>query len=1322
MSELLLKQLEQVLEPWDSLPAKASSDEGDGPASLLWATPPQSALSRVSTSGASTPPKLSPSPADSTGAGWPAEKLAGACVEYSRAATTKLELARAALALFASNAGVYRPFLIKLFRFLFDHLDELREEQGRMRIEWWSLQKGGVSSTANGRGGDFAGATPEEQNAVSAAFEKVRMTETRMAALVEEAAVQRDHFQSQLGMQKSHQYHLEDVLRHQVELTQILLDHHLYQDVVSGKQSVAVTMVAAATSKLPALRSVAGAGSSNGGGGGGGHGGRGACEGLSPARDAAATTRDILGLDSNNGPLRPPERRDAAYVQRLIARAERELVLERTEVQLRDLRAQHESLQSKVQSLLKLNARYARQSIELSARLSILHEHNIALATEVHLFQRDYVKVLQWVGHLQRDLQVARRTVLTMLQVQSDGEASLEEGEVEDRQKVSRYYGGEGWQAGETRWRPSAKGKDSESRVTYSFETAVSLAPAAATVETISSEQAAPEKGRRTPRGHHTKVALGTESEAQEARRLLPGERLRDELQELLGISDPERTGVKPTMLQTLHLLCRRSLQGGHDVGSVSPIAFSHSAQGWRSPVSVLQWAPPHGLHSDVPLHLRSRNAVRLLHLHPLVAEVLVHELLSQREELLWFLQQQHEDQQVRLRTGGRPGSRREGVVTVPSAFMPFQDYIALFVLVVWLNGLNGSSHLFPSMTRARLLEEVRARRGSSDASTHRMAAPTDTRGDAGGASKARDQSVASTSLWDLRYVLHTLRFTEEIGQLPAEGLQLTYALDKASLQMGVGPLTYAYGHASRGSVCDVLFQLLRAERSVFLGLCRAVEADILATAQEEQQQSLEALRRECQRNLSKDQVHQLDVAGRSPPPPPPPPPPVAAAGQPSTTTTTTPPPPLRGFIPVVQVVRILLAMYPGYSTATLQQLIHAAVADGTNAAENPAILYYEVLLPSRMLPGPTTVSMSMDLSMAAGTSFAYLFYTAICDDALESMQMVEDSVCEFAHGQRQSGSVSASFPSAAAAMKSGVVTATAQQITSLAFSRVPRSEAQCWGPSLKSAIYRWPRLRATILDRPPGVVLSTNNGAATDGATDVTGEGSVILEGEIITAAGSSGRSSRVHSVPQSVVAPSSEVTRSMSISVESIGHSDVSSVSRVPVGEVMPYLRRHLLLRRGLYDWAEATAAAPLNPSRASTEENSEAKENPLSDVTERAGSAITTKETTRQWSATHEDFIRSWDAQWARISVATTAPPLPSIGPTELAEFERLLKEVDPHRMCAWGSELVSRENPLMYPVTYAWEKRGSGSLEMSPVQENIKRRKGRHPATKKQLGKG
>lgn len=1349
MSEVLLKQLQQILAPWDALPENGEPDEGGEQAS---SAPRQNSTATdlftlVSPNTARLPAlHASRTAAQASGRRDPpaAEADAAAAAERARTATTKLELARAALAVFASNAGVYRPLLVKLFRFLFDHVDALRVEQGQMRLErcTWLQQTQGKPGTAAPVSSGLVGATPKEQNAVAAAYEKVRLTEARMAALVEEAAVQRDHFRSQMETLKRQQYHLEDLLRHQMELTQMLLDHQLQQDVTSGKPSTALPLMA--THTLMAARAPGGFGV-----GAGAIDGRAApTPSASSAAAATTATRDLFGLEQPRAPVRPPERRDAAYVQRLITRAENQHLLERTEDQLREMRTQHDGLHNKVQSLLKLNTRYARQSVELSARLSILHEHNIALAADVQLFQRDFVRERQRTERLMREVLVARGLVLTMMQIQFGQQASFEDEDGGEPASEVAHGALRPRSESELKWSKRAGKRAAEvgPPVQYAFESpahspsALSHATTPAVTPTSNGAAASPnaeapkpQLGKQPP--FKAVATLDPEAQVEAALRLVPGKGLRSQIKDLLSVSDPQHAGIiKSSLLQILHL--HRDNKGGGGGTDGEAAAKGDEAQGWLSPSAVRQWVPPYGVRPEVPLQLRSRTAVPLLQLNPVVAEVFVHELLSQRLELLWYSRRQLEERELRQRaaaggtielgrrsgvnggglrpaslaanaSSGGTGSGASSDLSIeagPTMSMTFQEYIGFFVLVVWLNRSDEYLPLLPPATRTRLLQDAKARSQSVKAANAAAAAAAaaarkreasvavdGSGGAAGGDGAVADsKAVVQTTLWDLRHVMSSVRTAGEVEQLPLHGLQLTYALDIASMQLSAGPLTYAYGLVSRGDVCDVLFDVMRAERAVFVDLCRSIESIIAREAAARRAREVaELVERASPPAAGKGGAGSAKSPTRATA--------TATTAPPSPTASPFPPSsPLRGCIPVVQVARVLLAMYPGYAQATLEHLIRTAVADGSNAAENPALLYYEVLLPSRMLPGPTTSTMALDSAMTTGTAFASLFYTAICDDARESMQMVADSIGAFARGQSHPESATGlSSSSAFAAAVAGAATATAQQLTSLAFMGIPRVEAQGWGPVLRSAIHRWPRLRATVADGPLG---NASNTVDTGGATSGTSGGPLVSSGGLPTpqavdawldgsedasaggAARGGGADEELHlSVTSMSLLSSSRPSRHRAFasisgrggagatSEDTAAAANVSTAARVPIDDVVPYLRQNLLLRRGPYDWAAAAAA------RANAD-------SPAADAEGESG--------VLQWGAAHEDLLEYWEAQWRRYADLTRYAALPFVGPTELQEFRQLQLQVDPHRTCAWGSELLARENALVHPVSYSW----------------------------------
>lgn len=1214
MSEVLVRQLQQVLAPWDTLSEDVGATQKKATVES-WGDPSSSATA----------------------------------FEQARTATTKLELARAALALFTSNAGAFRPVLVKVFRFLFDHIDALRDDvaHGALERRLWQRGEsvpaagaaaGGPSSALN----ESCGTTSEEQNAVVAAYEKVRLTESRMAALVEEASVQRDHFKSQIEAQKRQQYHLEDLLQHQMELTQTLLDHGLRQELVGGGASGPTSNAAGdgpATTIIPnAAPSALGDSDENGS-----HRSAAPSPSLSPA--AAGTA--AADYDVSDRGRRLAERRDAAYVQRLIARADRELTLEKTEDQLRELRAQQGKLESKVQSLLKLNTKYARQCVELSARLSIIHEYNIALAADVQLFQRDYVKEQQRTANLQHALFVARGIVLTTLQVQPGYQADdvVEQLEVIDKTFADpqwrRYDGDKGVKAAQR----------SRGRATAAPAAVKPSDPAAATYggAALVSADAPPV------------LRLDSVDEVEEALECVPETELRNELKSLLQVDDVDHGGkVKAALLRLLELRvkAREKLQDG-----TAP-SESREMGWWLSPPCTHYWAPPYGLRQSVPRHLRCDVAVPLLFVHPVLAEAFVHELLTQRQQLLAFAQAQREHATTHLvsqETGGAAGNRGSELqhavaLLTTNALVSFPDFIELFVLVEWFNRTDRYLPLLPEAERTRLAEVARICEEAYARRVSRLVAKgtscPDTKVNWNGSLPA-----AHTSLWDLRHVLHLVRPSTESTRLPLEGLQLTYALDVASRQTNAGPLTYAYGLASRGAVCEVLLYVLRAERETLLNACRTLDAAMVAQAGQD--------------------WHRVSgpaaaTTGASLPFPSP-----TAAGAAA----------VNGWVPTVQFIRLLLAMYPGYPVRKLEQLITAAVADGTTAPENPAMLFYETLLPRCTLPGPTAATTTVDTTVAVGTTFDSLFYVAICDDALASMQVVEDSVFDFVRSQQQQEQLGQ--PPGDAASDAGGASAgvTARQITANAFLGIPRTEARQWGAGLRSAIHHWPQLRSTFAD--PGTAAATSSTAA-------------HATGDVAEEAGK-----------------------------EEQEEDNVSSVARVPAGAVAPYLRQNVIVRRGFFANSEAgvagveaaatavvAKAGTCVPAKAPPNHNAGNTSNTVANAAAAAAAAPGAPEDPSNsprastlhlggWTPAQAQLLQPWEAQWAeysrgipaRSATATNTMTTPAAGagaapttqdafrgPSQVADFVELLQRLDPYRTWPWGSELVSNGSAVLHPLDY------------------------------------
>lgn len=148
--------------------------------------------------------------------------------ELSRRRITRLELARAALALFTSNSGIYRPILQKTLGFIFGLIDEFLEENADVSKRDAALQNA------------LPHWSPKENEEVATAHERMRMMEVRMAKLVEEAATQRDHLKAEIVASQAREAKMEALLKHQ-----IILSHSMWttEDVTllaNNKQSDAL--------------------------------------------------------------------------------------------------------------------------------------------------------------------------------------------------------------------------------------------------------------------------------------------------------------------------------------------------------------------------------------------------------------------------------------------------------------------------------------------------------------------------------------------------------------------------------------------------------------------------------------------------------------------------------------------------------------------------------------------------------------------------------------------------------------------------------------------------------------------------------------------------------------------------------------------------------------------------------------------------------------------------------------------------------------------------------------------------------------------------
>lgn len=1225
MSNALLQQLLHILAPWDRLDdteqtgggaqgpletagrARESSsvtgDANDESTDFLGSARPKS-----SSETSSVPLLLHFGEAAKPQGAGQVSGTPGTPSSTSRTASTRLELARAAAALFTSNAGVFRPVLVRIFTFLFNHIDDLVDEQTHLQL-CVRRPAGDAGSFGDVHLGSGRESSAEDQTAVAAAFEKVRRTEARMSALVEEASVQRDYFTAQVQTHKDRERRLEMLLQHQMELTQALMDHGLRMDVIGGGH-----------------RSLGGGGALSADGGDGGMA-TGMLEGGQKLSFAEAVNAmenhhrmsEVGGVTSSLQSGMPRglgvDRRDAAYVQRLITRAENELALEQVEEQLRQLRVEQDDLQKRVQLLLRLNSRYARQSIELSARLSILHDHNVALATDAQLYQRDCVRENQRVARLQHDLQIARHMVLTLMQVQQRSGDATDGGEV-DRGKQSSPDRGRRRRGSNSLGETGRRGS-------------------------LRSLLLSTSNGGGDSDGSASQLTLAPEDQVEEAISLLPDRNFQRQLQDLLAVSDAKYAGmIKSALLQILNL--QKNLSERRKVaGSASSIVTTRSVR------SLHLWAPPYGQSDRVPRHLRSRLCIPLVSLHPLVAEIFVHELLSQRQELLQYRRQhdnakqreQQEQQQSndttkasgqgKQATRGRrktssispsanpsnpiakPKKEADGGVAATSTAtsasnantgssgasdlndlvhftspMPLEEFIELFVLVIWLNCEDRFRPLLSPAVRERLEEESKLRE---------MAQGT-----------GSDVTPLAPML-DLRDIFHSVRPPAEFLRLPTEGLQLTYALDVASRRPDAGILTYIYGLTSRGEVSEALFDLLQFERNVFLEMCRRVDAVFSTRVALE----MSAKSPTSRRKGSVPGTGKPTVVLRSPLR-------QGRNGLPSTHATRGGAPwaetrsNLRGCIPSALVARILMTMYPAYPIEKLQQLVEAAVEDGTEGKESPATVFYEVLIPERLLPGAPLVASRVisglsEVDETVGGVFAASFYMAVCEDALESMQLVQDSVDGYAKGDGASSTGGGSADNA-------VVSATAQQLSSMAFLGIPQADEKRWGPALRSAMNRWPLLRASTTDEPAAVAETRSKRAG-----------------------------------GSSTQRPESE---------DVYGYSMVSSIEKAAVSQVMPYLRRHLVLRRGQFS-SPPGKSAPLTTDDSGVVEPTSLPPPPPT------------------WTPAQEGMLEKWDSEWQRCSSAT-------LDPQRLTDYLQIVREADPQRHKAWGVAALALHNPVIHDV--------------------------------------
>ncbi|SCU70000.1 uncharacterized protein TEOVI_000156900 [Trypanosoma equiperdum] len=351
----LLQQLQHVLQPWDGLgefdyttSALLSTDRAGDSRSDVQKNSFASAEGGATAGGGGS--RSARFPAIANGSLWGAD-MESACEggelsvpprrptgsmsqtghAHRRDIVTKLELARAALALFTSNAGMYRPVLGKTLGFVFELVDELLQENAQLReCQVWGQQ-------SQQRQRELGEADAAE---VAAVHEKMRVMEAHMAKLVEESSTQRDHLKAEIAACHEREKKLEMLLEHQMMLTHAS-GLHLDGSTIIGK-----------------------------------------------------------GL------------RDAEYVRRLVARAMNEKALDDLQQELEALVAEQEQLRKRTHDLLELNGMYARQSIALSTRLSILGDYNVAIAVETQKIKNDFIIEKRKCEKYRLDLLALRNVVM----------------------------------------------------------------------------------------------------------------------------------------------------------------------------------------------------------------------------------------------------------------------------------------------------------------------------------------------------------------------------------------------------------------------------------------------------------------------------------------------------------------------------------------------------------------------------------------------------------------------------------------------------------------------------------------------------------------------------------------------------------------------------------------------------------------------------------------------------------------------------------------------------------------------------------------------
>ncbi|CCW60324.1 unnamed protein product [Phytomonas sp. EM1] len=1082
----------------------------------------------------------------------------------SRQVLSRLELARAALALFASNAGAYRPILTNLLRYVFECIDFLIDNQAppthASPTDDTSAAATGNVSTSCGLGLEISKA----EDVVASAHQKVLLVESRMSALVEESTAQRDRFKAQLLVQQQTQTKLEHLLEKQVELNHMLTSYPVSQH-----------------------------------------------DGEGPVLDFSRT-------------MNMTSRRRAAYAQQLIARAEKESTIMELDARVEELTLERDNLQEKLVSLKKLNTKYARQAIELSARLNILRNHNIALASDAVLYQHDAIREKQKSQKIERDLMVTRNIILVLLEVRrhemlfrfNNPIASTNAAKTEKNVETMGTKG--------SMEDPLQSSKnDILDACSHLFASSESPGNESRCRKDDLGLASNPVSLNRTVHVNSDALACTTEDFLASVQDNI----LRKQLQDIMHIKDASNGGAaKSALLKLLNLQWggftgNNKLQTGKQLPMLKDVR-SHP------------WVRPYGRNCNVPLHLRSRDCVMLIPFHPLVAECFVHELLSQRLEFFEFYGRaarsldsvakgnhfnatdvvaQRKDLEKCSSFAKASEGRNFCFCTTKTMSVPLDEFIVLFINMVWL---NKNAIVVPEATPPQ--DRTEKDTPSTPIQNQRL-----------GQSLTNDPTANTLEFFHQYSSFHGLEATsertipEQQSQLTMEGLKLAYGLDVASRRQDCSFLTYAYGLASRGELSEVIFTVVRQERDVFLALCEAVEKEHISRKGSRypvmESSVVERYHSPRSQNHPPVKSNMMPLQGTS------------TSDSESTIKKTHHP---LGCIPTPQLARILICMFPSYPISRIEQMVMAAIEDGADTIQAPHMLHYTVLLPERLLPGSVASGTAVELSAFWSEGrFATLFYKSICDDALESMQLLEDTLQGFGDSlamQKRHVGLMETFRNSTN-FDSMDLLVSAEQLTTFGLKVLPVAEGRRWGPALTSVLTRCP------LFRPASLALRA--GSIRENETQNS-------EGEVAVSPTSQPTNSGQEIDRMTSASPTRKSITGVSAFTSGVGY--------VKLAEVMLYLRCHVILRRGLYsNYVEAAQPAQDMLGALSQEE---------------AFQSV--------WTEAHLEYVKTLQDTWEHYALEGE-----SVLVADAEFFWMLLFEADPHRSRIWATAAASHGSPLL-----------------------------------------